>query len=438
MDWLSALVLQLGLLVVFIFSGIPIVFGFFAVNIVGAWIFLGGVPGLELLVSNAVDSVQTFSLVPIPLFILMGEILYRSGVALKAIDAIDRLFTMVPGRLGLISIVSGTIFSALSGSSVANTAMLGSTLLPQMREKKYHPVVSVGPIVATGAIAALIPPSGIAILLGSLAEIPVTDLLLAGILPGLLMAALFFLYVIVRCAIDPSLAPTYEAGPLTLWQRIWPALVYVAPLSLLVFAVIGTMLLGIASPNEASAFGALGAFVVVAAYGKLSKQAVIVSFIETTKISGMILFIISASTSFSQILTFSGATQGLLNVVGGMNLQPLGLVLAIVLILLVLGCFVDQLSMMMITLPFFMPIALGLGINDVWLGVIILLMLEIGLLTPPFGIMLIVMKGVVPADVTMRDIVTSVIPYVVLSLVVVALTVAFPQIALWLPSLVQK
>ena len=438
MDWQYVLILQLGLLLVLIVAGVPVVIAFFALNIVGAWIFLGDMAGLQLLVSNSFDSVTKFSLVPIPLFILMGEILYHSGVAVKAVDAVDKLISKVPGRLSLVSIVSGTIFSALSGSSIANAAMLGSTVLPEMTKRGYHPVVSVGPILATGGIAALIPPSGLAVLLGSLAEIPIAELLMGGIVPGILMAVLFFVYVVIRCLINPSLAPTYDIGRLTFRQRFKPIVIYVVPLSILIFAVIGTMIFGIASPNESSAFGVLGAVVVAAFYRGLSRKVILASLRETAKISGMILFILTASITFSQILAFSGATQGFLNFVKSFDLSSFELVIAIIFILLFLGCFVDQVSMMMITLPFFMPLAKASGIDVIWLGVIMLIMLEAALITPPFGILLFVMKGVAPEEITMGDIAISVIPYLLLTLLTVALVVMVPSIATWLPAIVQR
>jgi len=252
------------------------------------------------------------------------------------------------------------------------------------------------------------------------------------------MAALFFLYVIGRCWIDPSLAPSYDLESLTFRQRLLPILVYVLPLSSLFVIVVGTMLAGVASPNEASALGAVGAFIAAALYRSLSWQAIWISLRETAKISGMILIIMCASITFSQIMTFSGATQGLLGLIGAMDVTPLLLVLALVLVLLFLGCFLDQLSMMMITLPFFMPMAQHLAVDLIWLGVIMLVMLEIGFTTPPFGLLLFVMKGVAPPDITMRQIIGSVAPFIVLALLTVGMVVAFPPLATWLPSLIQR
>jgi len=253
MSWYWALIGMLAAFMVLLAAGLPVVFAFFAVNIGGALLFMGGEAGLQQLVRNAYDAVTNISLSPIPLFILMGEIMYQTGLAGRAIDAVDKLIARVPGRLSLVAIVSGTIFSTLSGSTIANTAMLGSTLVPEMARRGYHPHMAMGPILGTGGIAMLIPPSALGVLLASLGGIPVADLLIATILPGAVMAALFFGYVILRCMMNPALAPPYDVGRLTPWQRIGPFLFRVVPLLLIFVVVVGSMFGGIASPNEASA-----------------------------------------------------------------------------------------------------------------------------------------------------------------------------------------
>jgi tripartite ATP-independent transporter DctM subunit len=435
MNWQEALILLMGSLVVFMMLGLPVVFAFFAINIMGAFIFLGGQAGLELFVRNAVEAVTSFALIPIPLFLLMGEVLYHSGLAHRAIDAVDRLIARLPGRLSLVAITGGTIFAALSGSSVANTAMLGSTLLPEMRRRGYDSRMAMGPILGTGGIAILIPPSALAVLLGSLGGIPISELLIAGIVPGLLMAALFFLYVIVRCTLNPALAPAYEVEALPFWQRLRPFVVYVVPLSLLFVVVVGSMLGGIASPNEAAALGGLASVLLALAYRSLSRRALMVAFRETAAITVMILFIICASLTFAQILAFSGASDGMLGLIKGWNLPPAGLLVGMIVILLFLGMFMDQLSMMMTTLPFFVPLATGAGMDLVWLGVLIMIALEVGFTTPPFGLLLFVMKGVAPPDITMRDITAAAMPFILLEILVIALVAIWPPLATWLPGL---
>lgn len=437
MEWYVALTLLLGSLVVLLLLGLPVVFSFFVVNVIGAFYFLGGEAGLGQAIRNAVESVTKFSLAPIPLFLLMGEVMFRTGIAQNAIDAVDRLISRVPGRLSLVAIVGGTVFSTLSGSTLANTAILGSTLMPEMRARGYHPSIAMGPILGTGGIAMLIPPSALAVILASLGQISVADLLIAGIIPGLTMAALFFGYVVVRCRLDPSLAPSYDIADMSFRERVMPFVIYVVPLFGIFVVVVGSILAGIASPTESAALGSLASLVAAAAYRSLTWANFCHAVVETGKISVMILFIICASITFSQILAFSGATDGLLKLISAFEPTPLALVLIMLGILLFLGAFMDQLSMMMITLPFFVPLLNAAGIDTIWFGVLMLIMLEIGFTTPPFGLLLFVMKGVAPPETTMTQIFAAAFPFILLMLATVALIIVFPGIATWLPELLR-
>jgi len=434
MAWYEILLVLLGTLVLFMATGLPVVFAFFATNLIGAYVFMGGENGILQLVRNAVDSVQSFALLPIPLFILMGEIMFYTGVAARAIDAVDKLIARVPGRLSLVAIVGGTIFSSLSGSTIANTAMLGSTLLPEMYRRGYKPSISIGPIVAVGGLAMLIPPSALAVLLGSVAQIPIGALLVASILPALILAAMFFGYVILRCRLDPSLAPAYEVDELGWRERLMPFVKYVLPLSGIFFVVVGSIIGGIATPTESAALGAAASLIAAAAYRRLTWKSFVVSVRQTLRFTVMTLFIICGSITFSQIMAFSQASNGLSTAVLGAGLAPLAMLAGMLAILLFLGCFMDQVSMMMITVPLFMPLVQQSGFEPVWFGVLMLMCLEISLATPPFGLLLFVAKGASPES-TMGDIVRSVAPFVAIALSVVALLIVFPQLALWLPRL---
>ncbi|HRP29233.1 MAG TPA: TRAP transporter large permease subunit, partial [Burkholderiaceae bacterium] len=232
MAWHTALLLMLLPLCGFLALGLPVAFTFFAVNIIGAMVFLGGEAGLAQMVRNSVTALTNYSLAPIPLFILMGEILLHSGVAFRAIDAIEKLIAKVPGRLPIVSVCGGTVFAALSGSSLANTAMLGSALLPEMLKRGYDPRLAMGPIMATGGIAMLIPPSALAVLLGSLAGISISKLLIAGIVPALIMAVLFIGYILGVCLIHPERSPRDDSPQATGWARYKPFVRDVLPLSI--------------------------------------------------------------------------------------------------------------------------------------------------------------------------------------------------------------
>ena len=439
MDWVSALLLMLGMICAFMALGLPVAFAFFLANIAGALIFLGGSAGLISLVRGSMASIANFNLAAIPLFLLMGEILLQTGVAFRAVDAIDRLISRVPGRLSVVAVTGGTVFSALSGSTIATTAMLGQALLPDMLKRGYHPTMAMGPIMAIGGVDMLIPPSALTVLLATLAsgvskvKISVADLLIAGILPGLIMSVAFIAYIVLRCWRNPSLAPAYEVKRMSARERWIPFFVYVVPLFLIFVVVMGSMFSGIASPTDAAALGCLATVVLAAAYRSLTLGILIKCLKGTAVVTTMIFFIIAASTSFAQILAFSGATDGALAQLTKLELTRYTAIFCMIGVLLVLGCFMDQVSMMLLTLPFFMPLANELLGNDptayVWLGVILLISLQIGLLTPPFGLLLFVMKGVAPPSISMRQVWAAATPFTLMVLAVLMLVVFVPWIA---------
>jgi tripartite ATP-independent transporter DctM subunit len=439
MSWQAAAWLLLGGSTVLLFLGLPVAFSFLAINILGAILFLGGEPGLVQLTRNSVDSVSSFSLTPIPMFVLMGELLFHTGLAVKVLDAVERLITRVPGRLAVIAVVAGTIFSAISGSTIAVTAMLGSLMVPLMLQRGYHPVLATGPIIAVGALDMLMPVSALAVLLGSLSGISITRLLMGGFVPGMLLKAAFVAYIIVCVKLNPSLAPA-SAGELDVyrgWDRIRPLVKYVIPILAIFVVVVTSMNVGWATPTESAAVGAFATMVLALAYRVLTFEILFTSLRGTIMISGMILFIIVGATTFSQILSFSGASNGIVSLITGHGLSQNAIIGGMMLILIFLGIFVDQVSMMLITLPIFMPVVQQLGIDLVWFGVMFLICMQLGLLLPPHGLLLMTMKGVVPPQVRMGHIFRAVVPYIVLSVVMLALVFFLPAVALWLPNMVR-
>jgi tripartite ATP-independent transporter DctM subunit len=439
MGWAEASLVLFGGLVAIMGLGLPVAFTFLALNIVGAWLFLGGEPGLAQLARNAVQSVTSFSLTPIPFFVLMGEVLFHTGVALKAIDAFALLIRRVPGRLSVIAIVAGTVFSAISGSTIATTALLGSLMLPTMLARGYEPKMAMGPIIGIGGVDMLIPPSALTVLLGSIAGISISGLLIGGIVPGLILSALFVGYIIARAMIDPTLAPNEELPPAEgMWRRWRPFLAHVLPLVMIFAIVVGAMTGGWATPTEAAALGAAATTASTAAYRALTGANLMKALTGTVAVSGTILFIIVGATTFSQVLSFSGATNGIVALVSGQGLSSTAVVVGMMLILLFLGCFVDQVSMMLITLPFFMPLVQRLGIEPIWFGVLFLICMQLGLLTPPFGLLLFTMKGVAPPSITMSQVYAAAIPYIVFGLIVLIAIFFFPAIATWLPGLLEN
>lgn len=436
MDWPLTLALMLGMVCFFLALGFPVAFSFFLTSAIGVVSVMGAQAGFVWLVRNSVASISNYSLAPIPLFLLIGEILLQTGVAFKAVDAIDRLIRGVPGRLAIVAVTGGTVFSALSGSTIATTAMLGQALLPDMLKRGYHPTIAMGPIIAIGGVDMLIPPSALAVLLGSLARIPIAELLVAGILPGLIMSALFILYIVIRCATKPEFAPVADMRRLSGRERWMPFLVQVVPLFLIFVAVIGGIFTGIASPTDSAALGCLATILVVLGHRALTWRIMLNCVREVAKITTMIFFIIAASSTYSYILAISGATDGALAELMKIQFTQLTAVLLFIAVLLILGCFLDQVSMMLLTLPFFMPLALQLNIDQVWLGVIFLISMQIGLLTPPFGILLFVMKSVAPPMIKMQQVYAAALPFTIITFFVLMLVVAFPWLSTALPRLI--
>ena len=434
MSWQAAAWLLLGGSTVLLFLGLPVAFSFLVINIVGGWLFLGGEAGLAQLARNCVVSVTSFSLTPIPLFILMGEVLFHTGLAVKVIDGIERLIRQVPGRLAVVAVVAGTVFSAISGSTIATTAMLGSLMVPVMLARGYHPTMATGPIMAIGAVDMLIPPSALTVLLGSLSGISISKLLIGGIVPGLILSVLFIGYIITRVKMSPELAPNSAFEEYEGWEKLRPLFQYVLPLVSIFVIVVGAMIAGWATPTESAAIGAFATVLLAMLYRALSLEKLIASLKGTVSVSGMILFIIVGATTFAQILSFSGASSGLVQVITGQGLSAQVIIMGMMLLLIFLGIFVDQVSMMLITLPIFMPIVQSLGVDPIWFGVMFLICMQLGLLLPPHGMLLMTMKGVAPPQVTMLHIFKAVTPYVVISIIMLAAVFLWPPVATWLPG----
>ena len=434
MSWGAAAWLMLGGSTLLLFLGLPVAFSFLVINLLGAVLFLGGEAGLVQLARNSVSSVAAFSLTPIPLFILMGEVLFHTGLAVKVIEGVERLIRQVPGRLAVVAVVAGTVFSAISGSTIATTAMLGSLMLPVMLARGYHPTMATGPLMAIGAVDMLIPPSALTVLLGSLSGISISKLLIGGVIPGLILSLAFVVYIIVRVKMNPALAPTTGFTEHRGWEKVKPFVLYVIPLVSIFVVVVASMSAGWATPTESAAIGAFFTMVLAALYRSLTLKNLFTALRGTAAISGMILFIILGATTFSQILSFSGASNGLVELIAGSGLSPFQVIAAMMLLLIFLGLFVEQVSMMLITLPIYMPLVLKYGMDPVWFGVMFLICMQLGLLLPPHGLLLMTMKGVAPPQVRMAHIFQAVLPYIAMSLLLLALVFFVPAVAVWLPK----
>ena len=437
MTWVASLILLIGGSITLVMIGLPVAVSFLLVNIVGAFTFFGGEGGMRQLVMNIEDSLSNFGLVSIPLFILMGELMFHMKLGQRAISAVEIWIGRVPGRLSLVSVFGGAMFSTVSGSSVATTAFLGAQLLPEMQERKYHPMMSVGPIIGSGSLAMMIPPSALAILLAALMNISAGGLLIATIIPGLLMALFYAVYLIGACVMFPHLAPRYEAVQPPLSEKLKITASGLLPILAILFMVVGLIFLGYASPTESAALGAITSAVLGWASGNMTWAAIRTSIEGTVKLSVMMLIIIGVSIAFSQILAFSGATAGLLNFITQFNLPPIALILVMMLILLVLGCFMDNLSMVMVAIPIFLPLVHAMGLDPIWFAVLLMINMDIANLTPPFGLLLFVMRGVAPPEITLKHIYAAAVPFVIIDLIILGMIIGFPELTSWLPSMMR-
>ena len=317
---------------------------------------------------------------------------------------------------------------------MGSTALLGSLMVPDMIARGYKPHMSIGPILGTGGLAIIIPPSALAVLLATLAQIDVGALLIAGVIPGLLLAGFYVVLIWIQTRLDPSAAPAYEVERFPAGRKLWLVLRDVVPMvSVMGLTVVG-MIAGVFTPSEAAAFGALGVLILAALYRMLTWRAALASVRGALKVTLMAYLIVFGSATFSQILAFSGASSGLIRWATGFELAPIAMLVVMFGVLLLLGMFMEQISMMLLTVPIFFPLAETLGFDLVWFALIMLLGLEISFTTPPFGLLLFVMKGVAPPETTMRQIYVAAFPFIGCSLLLVALLVVFPPLALWLPG----
>jgi len=422
-------------LVVLMASGIPIAFAFGILNVVLFYLFVGP-EALQAVALSSFTSVGSFSFIALPLFILMGELVLHSGLATLAITSIGKWLGAVPGRLAVLAVLAGTAFGAGSGSSMASSATLGTILIPEMRKQGYDKGLAVGTLATSGALAVLIPPSALMVIFGGISQMSVGDLLIGGILPGLLLAALLFGYIVVVSTLRPELAPTGEVSQVS-WRERAAAVKYFFPLVVLVFVVLGSIFFGVATPSESAAMGVAGAFLLAVVYRRLTVNILRMSLLGTVEVSGFALLIITSATAFSQILAHSGAAMGLSLFATELPVSPWFIIASMQVVILIMGAFMEPVSIMLITVPIFFPVIRALGLDPLWFGIVTMVNIELSLITPPFGMNLFVLKGVCPPDISLGEIYRGVIPFVVINIVALAIVMTFPPIATWLPGLMR-
>lgn len=421
--------LLVGALLLLLLLGVRVAIAMGFVGLLGLY-FLLAQPQLSILADRSWTSVNSFTLTAVPAFVLMGGFLVQSGITTKLFDSLVYWFGRTPGGLAHATVGASAIFAAVSGSSLATAATLGSVTAPEMIRRSYSPRLTYGVVASGSTLGILIPPSIAMIIYGSVVGAPITVLFIAGVVPGLLLAALFMATVLGWAAISPGAVPRGQAYPLR--QKI-ASLLGVLPVAALIVAVLGSLYAGIATPTEVGAIGAAGAGLICLARGRLGLGALYRIGLETVQVTSFILLIVVGAAIFSWVFDFLRLPRAMVDAITGAGLAPWMVMLMIVALYLALGMIIESISMMLMTLSVTYPIVVAIGLDPIWFGVVLVLLVEIGLVTPPVGIVLFVLRGM-SGDVPLRDIVIGVLPFVAVMLGFIALLYAFPGIATWLPA----
>lgn len=436
MEWYVTLIFGIIILFALFLSGAPIFLAFLGAILTGVYIVIGPA-GFPMFVNSILDTATTTSLASIPLFILMGELLFRSGTMEVLFDSIDKLVGKVKGRQYVLVVVLSAVFGALSGVAMAVAAMLGRAIMPGMHNRGYDKSIAAGLIIGGASLAPIIPPSLLAIIVGSLAEVSIAKLLIAGVLPGLLIGGIFLAYVFTRILINSSLAPaitTNERSEVTFNQKVI-AIFRTLPFLIVIFSVMGFIMLGIATPSESAATGVVGSLLTAAIYRKLTLKMIWSSLIASVTVSSMILAIMAMSKMFTQLLAFTGATSELVTIVANLGYSPTVMLLIMLAVPFVLCMFIDTIAVILLSIPIYQPVVNALEFDPVWFWLLFLINITLGAITPPFGYTLFAFKAVVP-EMTIGQVYRATWPFVGLFILGIAIIITFPAIATWLPELV--
>jgi tripartite ATP-independent transporter DctM subunit len=390
----------------------------------------GGLPALNSLGLVAWGSMNSFVLTTVPLFMFMAEILSESGLSNRIYGGLEKLVAKLPGGLLQTNIAGCAIFASVSGSSIATAASIGGVALPQLVRRRYDPALAAGSLAAGGTLGILIPPSFPMIVYGTFTETSVPKLFIAGVIPGLIMTALFMAYIAVHAKLDPSVAPR-ESGPRSLAELL-RAVGEVVPFVLLIFATLGGLYFGIVTTTEAAVIGCVLSIVLGATLGSLNPRTFIRSMHNTIYFTGNILFLILAAYIFSVALSFGGVGEKITSFIVGLHLSKFQFYLALLVLFTILGCLIESLGMIVITVPLLFPVLRSYDIDPILFGVVLVIFIELGQISPPIGINLFVIQSI--WDGELGDVVLGTIPFHVIMFVLLFLLTAFPQLALWLPA----
>lgn len=415
--------------------GVPLGASTLLISIATAFLAFG--PNGFILVSSAVVKVMDkYALIAVPFFVFMANIMERSGVARELFNSMAILGGQMRGGVAVQTVFVSVILAAMSGIVGGEIVLLGLIALPQLFRLGYDRKLSIGAITSSGALATLIPPSIVLIVYGAEANVSIKDLFTAGILPGMLLASLYITYILIRVRLNPALGPVYDApeAQLPFWQRFTFLKGLILPF-VLIFGVLGSIYGGIATVTESAAIGAIGSLIVAAARRELTFKGVREALWSTTLTTGALLWLIVGAVSLVGIYNILGGTRFLSGLLTALELQPIMVVVIMMLIIFFLGTFLEWIAIVFITVPVFAPVIVSLGYDPVWFGILFAMNIQIYMLSPPFGPACFYLKSVAPKDVTLQEIFVAILPFIGLQIIGLALVMAFPQIALWLPGL---
>lgn len=426
----TAMICLLALMLI----GLPVFISFALISVVGVYAKFG-TAAFGLFANSIFNTTTTASLATIPAFILMGELLFRSGAGNVLFSSVSKLIGRIPGRQFAITIILGGILGSLSGSAMAVTAMLGRTLLPEMERLGYDRKMASGAILAGAGLAPIIPPSILAVVTATLANVSISKLLVAGIVPGILLSVILFIYCHIMARLRPELAPD---GPddhirYSTRQKLG-ALVSLLPFAATIFMVMGLILMGIATPTEAGATGVVGALITAACYRNLHLQMVLASLLSTAKTTAMIMVIMATATLFSELLGYTGSMGAATQSIVSANFGFYAMLFIMLAVPFVLCMFVDQIAVMLVMIPIYAPAVLGLGFDAIWFWTLFLVVISLGALTPPFGYAMFVLNSIAP-HIGLATIYRASWPFVALYLLGIVIMVAIPAIVTFLPGL---
>lgn len=427
--------------------------GFLALLCVGMWIpfaialtaiayllLVSGLGSLKALGLVSWGSLNSFTLTAVPLFILMAELMLQSGLSQRIYRGLAIVVRRLPGRLLQTNILGSAVFAAISGSSVATAAAIGTVAMPQLISRGYDLRLSAGSLAAGGTLGILIPPSIAMIIYGSFTDTSVAKLFMGGVVPGIALTLIFMVYVAARTLFNPSLAPATPAGHTDVsdeLERGWgAALLDLGPPSILIFGVLGALYFGWATPTEAAGVGCVLSAAICFAFGKLGWREFHASLRNTIRVTGSIMFIVYAAFLFSYAVGISGLPHDLAKAIANAGFSRIEFLLILLVLYVVMGCIVDSIGMMVITVPVLFPTLVQYQIDPIWFGVQLVLLIELGLLTPPLGLNLFVIQSITP-QARLSDILLGVIPFFFLILLLVAVLAVIPELVLWLPTQVR-